>query len=88
MKVQVLNFGTNIFNEFINKVSKRNMLSFVFSIRDTFLNKNNENELNKLQIKSLKNLLTKIELSGFKDDYDARIEYFKNIKLNFQITIC
>lgn len=76
-------FWNKYFNGFINKVSKRNMLSFVFSIRDTFLNKNNENELNKLQIKSLKNLLTKIELTGFKDDYDARIEYFKKYKIKF-----
>lgn len=76
-------FWNKYLKGFINKVSNRNMLSFVFSIRDTFLNKNNENELNKLQIKSLNNLLTKIELTGFKDDYDARIEYFKKYKIKF-----
>ena len=87
--IDAINEGSGVtlwkkyFNGFINKVSERNMLSFVFSIRDTFLNKNNENELSKLQIKPLRNLLTDIELTGFKDDYDARIEYFKEYGIKF-----
>ena len=76
-------FWNKYFNGLINKVSEKHMLSFVFSVRDTFLNKNYENELSKLQIKSLENSLSTIELTGFKDDYDARIEYFKKYEIKF-----
>ena len=76
-------FWNKYFNGLINKVSEKNMLSFVFSIRDTFLNKNHENEFNKLNIKSLEDSLINIELAGFEDNYDARIEFFKKYNIKF-----
>lgn len=68
----------NNFNGFINEISKRKTLSFAFSIRDAFLDsENNSEDYSKLQLSEIENLITKIKLFGFSDNYNAKIDFFK-----------
>lgn len=65
----------------IEKISNRESLAIVLSIRDTFINKNNENDYSKLQIPY--NNINAIELTGFKDIFSAKMEYFKKYNIKF-----
>lgn len=76
--------GPNLWNRyikgFIDKISKRKRISFIFSIRTTFLNGIHEENPHKLKIPEQSNI-NKIEISGFQDNYKARIEFFKHYEI-------
>lgn len=78
--------GPNLWNRylpgFFDKISKRNRISFIFSIRTTFLNDSNEQNPHKLKIPQTSNIV-KIEITGFQDNYNARIEFFEHYKIQF-----
>lgn len=66
---------------FIEKISKRKSLALVLSVRDTFINKKDENDPSKLQIPF--NKINAIELTGFEYVFEARIEFFKKYNIKF-----